>query len=73
MFRFLFVALVSLLAFSLVLRTCLVVFGLFDYLKIVFFNCFWIVFGFVSIIVGFVWLFFVCVGGLGSRCCCMLC
>ena len=46
---------------------CLIIFKLFFQLF------FWIVFGFVSIIVGFVWLFFVCVGGLGSRCCCMLC
>ena len=34
-------------------------FGLFDYFQIVFFNCFfWIVFGFVSIIVGFVLVVF---------------
>ena len=45
---------------SHVLRTCFVVFGLFDYFQNVFqLVCFGIVFGFIWVMVGFVWLLLV--------------
>ena len=62
------IALVSSLSFSLVLRTCSVVFGLIDYVQIVFF-LFLDSFGLSSVFL----VVFVRVGCLGSGFCFMLC